>query len=489
MNIIKKLIKFAFPKTILPAGITCFTVLPAISSFAQEESHPNILFILMDDHAAQSISAYGSQINSTPNIDRLASEGAMFTNCFCTNSISGPSRAVILTGKYSHINGVTDNSTRFDGSQETFPKLLQQADYETAIVGKWHLGSKPTGFDYWNILPGQGEYHNPVMIENGIFKKYTGYVTDIITDKSLEWLKKHNREKPFCLLVHHKAVHANWEPDEKHVDMFSGVKIPEPTNLYEDFRKRVPQLSDYTLGVEPFQWNLHYKYRYGEIRFDGERDRFREQMYQQYIQDYLKCVASVDDNVGRILDYLDETGLSENTIVVYTSDQGFFLGEHGLYDKRLMYEESLRMPLLIRYPKEIKPWTVVENMVLNLDFPETILDYAGCKIPEAMQGKSFRSLAQEKTDADWRTAMYYRFYEEQYGLGQLEGIRTERYKLIHYLYDGEGWEMFDLQNDPAEMTNLYQMKERSALFEQLNERMNELKKEYMDFSAMQKIIN
>lgn len=468
------------PQKLIRLAITgFFTILVGTGCVARKENPPNILFILMDDHATQAISAYGSRINSTPNIDRLASEGAIFINSFCTNSICAPSRAVILTGKYSHLNGVRDNITsRFDGSQGTFPKLLQQANYETAIVGKWHLKSDPTGFDHWDILPGQGEYYNPVLIENGVKKKHHGYVTDIITDKALNWLKNRKEEKSFCLLVHHKAVHANWKTDEKHADMYSNVKIPEPSNFHEDYQSRVPQLSNYDLGVGPYQWNLHYKYRFGEMPVEGDEQEVNSWMYQRYIKDYLRCVASVDDNVGRILNYLDETGLSENTVVVYTSDQGFFLGEHGLYDKRLMYEESLRIPLLIRYPTEIKSSSVVDEMVLNLDFAETILDYAGCEIPEDMQGKSFRSLTRGKTEPDWRSAMYYRFYEEQYGLGQLEGVRTNRYKLIHYLNSGEGWELFDLENDSDEMNNLYQSVNDNNLFEMLNLEMNELKSHY-----------
>jgi arylsulfatase A-like enzyme len=458
-----------------------FTILAGTGCIEKKVDTPNILFILMDDHAAQAVSAYGSHINSTPNIDRIALEGALFTNCFCTNSICAPSRAVILTGKYSHINGVKDNLTsRFDGSQETFPKLLQQANYETAIFGKWHLKSNPTGFNHWDILPGQGEYHDPVLIENGVKKKHKGYVTDIITDKALNWLKNRKEEKPFCLLVHHKAVHGNWETDEKHADMYENVKIPEPSNFHEDYQSRVPQLSNYKLGVGPYQWNLHYKYRFGEMPVEGNEQEVDSWMYQRYIKDYLKCVASVDDNVGRILDYLDETGLSDNTIVVYTSDQGFFLGEHGLYDKRLMYEESLRMPLMIRYPKEIKPSSVVDEMVLNLDFAETILDYAGCEVPEDMQGKSFRLLAQGKTEPEWRSAMYYRFYEEEYGLRQLEGIRTNRYKLIHYLADGEGWELFDLKKDPAEMKNLIDAEEYRDQLKSLKNKLAKLKKKYND---------
>lgn len=441
-------------------------------------TRPNILFIMSDDHAANAISAYGSKINTTPHIDRLAAEGALFQNSFCTNSICSPSRAVILTGKYSHINGVLDNEQKFDGLQENYPKYLRNAGYETAIVGKWHLKSEPTGFDYWNVLPGQGAYHNPILIENGVEKKHQGYVTDVITDKALNWLDNRNNEKPFCLMVHHKGVHANWETDNKHANMYEGINIPEPTTFNDDYAGRTAQTGNHQLLIGPSQWGLHYKYRFGDMPVEGSEQDKREWMYQRYIKDYLKCVASVDDNVGRILDYLDKTGLAENTIVVYTSDQGFFLGEHGLYDKRFMYEESLRIPLLMRYPKEIMPASVIKEMVLNLDFAETFLDYAGVETPEEMQGKSFRKLAQGEKLDDWRYGMYYRFYEKAYGIGPHEGIRTQKYKLIHYLYGDEGWELYDLENDPLELKNLYQQEDMVDVKKELVQKLDDLKKQY-----------
>ncbi|NND08633.1 MAG: sulfatase [Saprospiraceae bacterium] len=444
----------------------------------QDSQKPNIIFIMADDHAAQAISCYGSQMNSTPNIDRIASEGAWFENCFCTNSICSPSRAAILTGKYSHLNGVRDNVEKFNGLQNTYPKYLRNAGYQTAVAGKWHLKSQPTGFDYWNVLPGQGEYHNPVLIENGVEKKHPGYVTDIITDIALDWLKERDREKPFCLMIHHKAVHANWEADDKYANMFSDINIPEPATFYDDFEGRSPQLANHQLFVGPSQWGLHYEYRFGEMPVEGSIQDRKEWMYQRYIKDYLRCVASVDENIGRVLAYLDETGLDKNTIIIYTSDQGFFLGEHGLYDKRFMYEESLRLPLLIRYPKEIKPATHVEKMVLNLDFAETILDYAGVEIPEDMQGKSFRQLAKGQSPEGWRDGMYYRFYEEAYGIGPCEGIRTQQYKLIHYLYGDEFWELYDLKNDPHEMENLYTDITYKNTIEVLKNEMSELRLQY-----------
>lgn len=442
------------------------------------DERPNIIFIMSDDHASQAISSYGSKINTTPNIDRLASEGALFRNSFCTNSICSPSRAVILTGKYSHLNGVSDNAEVFNGSQDTYPKYLQAAGYQTAIVGKWHLKSEPTGFDYWNVLPGQGAYHDPVLIENGNEKKYTGYVTDIITDQALSWLKDRKTENPFCLMVHHKAVHADWEADDKYADMFENIKVPEPTTFNDDYEGRAEQISNHQLLVGPSQWNIHYKYRFGEMPVVGTDQDKREWMYQRYIKDYLKCVASLDDNIGRLLDYLDESELRKNTIVIYTSDQGFFLGEHGLYDKRFMYEESLRMPLIMRYPKEIKPGSIIEDMALNLDFAETILDYAGVEIPKEMQGNSLRNLARGEKQEDWRDKMYYRFYEEGYGIGPHEGIRTENHKLIHFMHGNEAWELYDLDADPTEVKNLYSDESNDELIETLKSEMKEMRVQY-----------
>ena len=447
-------------------------------SVQKVEEKPNIIFIMADNHAAQAISSYGSIMNSTPNIDRIASEGVLFKNCFNTNAICSPSRAVILTGKYSHLNGVTNNVQKFNGLQDNFPKYLKKAGYQTAITGKWHLKSEPTGFDYWNVLPGQGDYHNPILIENGIKQKHQGYVTDIITDISLNWLEKRDKEKSFCLMIHHKAIHANWETDETHADLNNDIKIPEPPTFNDDFAGHSAQVANHELFVGPYQWRLHYEYRFGEMPVEGSVKDKKEWMYQTYIKDYLKCVASVDDNVGRILEYLRKTGLDKNTIVIYTSDQGFFLGEHGLYDKRFMYEESLRMPLVIRYPEEIKPGTVVNEMVLNLDLAETILDYAGVKVPEDMQGNSLRQLTRGESPKEWRDKMYYRFYENSYGVGPCEGIRTERYKLIHYLYGEDAWELYDLQKDPQEMKNLYTNITYEQIIEGLKNDLIELRLQY-----------
>ena len=444
-----------------------------------EKKPPNILFIMTDDHAAHAISSYGSKINKTPNLDRIAKEGMRFANCFCTNSICAPSRAVILTGKYSHINGVIDNAKEFDGSQQTFPKLLQKAGYQTAIIGKWHLKTDPTGFDYWNILPGQGIYHNPVMIEMGQRKKYTGYVTDIITDLCLAWLKKRTGDKPFCLMYHHKAPHREWEPDDKHAKLYEDTDIPIPETFNDDYKTRCAAASQQEMTIEQ---HLNKK----DLKMDPPEgltgQELKKWKYQRYIKDYLRCIASVDDNVGRLLDYLDTSGLAENTIVIYTSDQGFYLGDHGWFDKRFMYEHSLRMPLLVRYPKEIKAGSINNEIALNLDFAPTFLDFAGVAIPDDMHGRSLRSLLQGNTPKNWRTSMYYHYYEYPavHMVKRHYGIRTKRYKLIHFYYDIDAWELYDLEKDPNELNNVYDNPAYADIVKQLKAGLQQLRNQYKD---------
>ena len=345
---------------------------PRRSAAQGQSRRPNIIYIMSDDHASHAMSCYGSKVNQTPHLDRIANEGVRFTNAFCTNSICGPCRAVVLTGKYSHINGFKDNGSKFDGSQQTFPKLLQKAGYQTAMVGKWHLKTDPTGFDYWNILPGQGAYYNPVMIEMGQRKKYTGYVTDIITDHALNWLKGRDQDKSFCLMYHHKAPHRRWEPGPDYLTMYDDTTIPEPDTLFDDYsgRGRAAKEQDMSIAKtmtandlkltpmknltaeQKAKWDAAYGPKnaaFEKANLEG-KDLVRWK-YQRYMKDYLRCIASVDDNVGRLLDYLDVSGLAKDTVVVYTSDQGFYLGDHGWFDKRFMYEESLRMPLVVRYPR------------------------------------------------------------------------------------------------------------------------------------------
>lgn len=452
-------------------------------------SRPNIIFIMTDDHAAQAISSYGSKMNQTPNIDRLAKEGMRFENFFCTNSICTPSRASILTGQYSHKNGVKTLDDAFDNSRETFPKLLQKAGYYTGVIGKWHLKTQPAGFNYYNVLPGQGDYFDPWFSETGMpwwrdlpeeeeqkgFRQYRGYVTDVITDLSLEFLQKRPKDRPFLLLYQHKAPHDMWEYDEKYADLFKDIDIPEPENLFDDYQNRGEAIRrawqkigmEETIFLHPTRGNQFDNVRKEIGHLDPVTQKKRA--YQYFIKAYLRCVASVDDNIGRVLDYLDQSGLAENTIVVYTSDQGFFLGEHGLFDKRFMYEESLRMPMIVRYPKAFNAGSVNRDIGLNVDFAPTFLDYAGVAISPDIQGRSLRPLLEGKTPSDWRRSMYYRYWMHRphFNIAAHYGVRTDRYKLIFYYglpLDAAGarpeptppeWELFDLQKDPHEMNNIY----------------------------------
>ncbi len=436
-------------------------------------SRPNILFIMSDDHAAHAMSCYGSRINQTPNLDRIANGGMRFTNCFCTNSICTPSRASILTGTYNHVNNVTTLTTPMDNRLQTFPKLLQEVGYQTAIFGKWHLGQGPhhcpSGFDDWAVLPGQGLYHNPDFIfkgpDGGTRRTVPGYVTDIITDLSLDWLQARDPDRPFCLLYHHKAPHRAWEPDEKHAHLYLNEQIPEPETLYDDYSGRAAAAAAAQMRVGVHMNPLDLK---STINHDLPENELRKWAYQRYIKDYLRVIASIDDNVGRVLDYLDAAGLTENTLVIYTSDQGFFLGDHGWYDKRFMYEESLRMPFILRYPQAVAAGTVNDDLILNVDFAPLLLDLAGVPVLDDMQGQSFRPLLQGETPPDWRQAMYYRYWmhKADHNVYAHYGIRTMQHKLIYYYADALGqagtidetytpeWELFDLAADPYEMHNV-----------------------------------
>ena len=468
---------------------------------ADEANRPNILFIMSDDHAAQAIGAYGSKINQTPNLDRLAREGMLFQNCFCTNSICTPSRAVILTGKYSHKNGVLTLNDRFDGSQQTFPKLLQLAGYYTGMVGKWHLKTQPTGFDYYNVLPGQGRYFDPILKEIGNPWRETyvreGYVTDVITDIALEFLEARPKDKPFCLMYHHKAPHDMWEYDEKHAGLYEGVDVPEPGNLFDDYKNRGEAIRRTTEKISMDE-TIFLHDTQGD-QFDTVRAEIghlppveqKKAAYQIYIKAYLRCIASVDDNLGRVMDYLDESGLAENTIVVYTSDQGFFLGEYGLFDKRFMYEESLRMPLLIRYPKGVEAGTTTDAIVSNVDFAETFLDYAGVEIPDDMQGRSLKPVLSGNTPDDWRQSVYYRYWMHlpHFRVAAHYGVRNHRYKLIYYYGEALGaagaidekttpeWELFDLEKDPHEMNNVYNDPAYAQVVQDLKAELSRLREE------------
>ncbi|WP_274362550.1 sulfatase family protein [Paenibacillus thermotolerans] len=456
---------------------------------------PNIVFIMSDDHASHAMSCYGSKVNVTPNIDRIASEGIRFDNCFCTNSICSPSRAAILTGKYNHLNGVKAIDEHFDGTQTTFPKLLQADGYQTAMIGKWHLGhggnADPTGFDYWNVINGQGDYHEPEFYEMGELRTYSGYVTDLITDFSLQWLEQRDRTRPFLLMCHHKAPHRPWDPDEKHKHLYEDEDIPEPETFYDDYESRAQAAVNANMRIE----NMIERDTKGappEGLSDIEVKRWK---YQRYMKDYLRCVASIDDNVGRLLDYLDAEGLAEDTIVIYTSDQGFFLGDHGWFDKRFMYEESLRMPFVVRYPREIPAGSATDAMALNVDFAQTFLDYADIPAPEDMQGHSLRPLFRNETPEGWRTSMYYRYWmhlDVHHNVYSHYGIRTHDYKLIYYYAEALGtagslderrppeWELFDLRKDPYEMKNVYADPSYADIISQLKQELAELQRKVLD---------
>jgi arylsulfatase A-like enzyme len=474
------------------------------SSRAADARHPNIVFIFSDDHAYQAISAYGDprKLIDTPNIDRIAREGMRFNRCLVTNSICGPSRATVLTGTYNHINGFYNNSNcRFDGSQTTFPKLLQAAGYQTAIIGKWHLESDPTGFDFWQILPGQGIYYNPPMIRNGARFKYPGYVTDIIADQTLDWLKGRDKSKPFLLMCQNKAPHREWEPALRDLNFDKDRVYPEPPTLFDDYSGRGIAEHDQDMTIEKTmnnrdvklippptlsheqrqEWDAYYEPRNAEFRKQGLIGQaFTHWKYQRYMHDYLACIRGVDDSVGRVLKYLDDEGLSDNTIVVYSSDQGFFLGEHGWFDKRWIFEESLRTPLVIRWPGVIKPGSVNDDIVSNLDFAETFLDAAGLPIPSEMQGRSMVPVLKGESPVDWRKSFYYHYYEYPvpHKVRPQYGVVTDRYKLVHFYATADDyWELFDLKKDPHEMLSVFGAGEYAGVQTDLEKELQHLRTE------------
>jgi arylsulfatase A-like enzyme len=498
---------------------------PTTHSQTVSKQRPNIIYIMSDDHAYQAISAYGGPLKylaPTPNIDRIATNGMRFNRCLVTNSISGPCRAVLLTGKYSHINGFMKNEGQapFDGSQQTFPKLLQKAGYSTAIIGKWHLGSNPTGFDYWDILPGQGNYYNPDFINVKGKYREEGYVTEIITNKCLQWLSEASKtDKPFMLMMHHKAPHREWQPGPNELSLYKDVTFPEPSTLFDDYSGRgtAEKTQDMTISktmrlVEDLKlypvsakeknvglnrmtddqmnaWNNVYDpiiRQFYEADLSGaDLTRFK---YQRYMQDYLACIAAVDKSVGEILNYLKENGLDKNTIVIYASDQGFYLGEHGWFDKRFMFEESYRTPLLIEWPGKTKPGSVNEDIVSNVDLAETFLEMAGVKIPSDMQGRSIVPVLNGRTPSNWRKEHYYHYYEYPavHSVKRHYGISTARYKLIHYYYDIDEWELFDREADPQELRNLYNDPSYASVKANLYKRLKKLMAKYKDHEETNK---
>jgi arylsulfatase A-like enzyme len=484
----------------------------------QSSQKPNIVFIMSDDHGYQAVSVYNNKLIQTPNIDRIGREGAVMRNAFVTNSICTPARAVILTGKYGHMSGQRDNGTFFDGSQQTLPKILKGNGYRTAIVGKWHLFSQPTGFDYWNILPDQGHYYNPSFIKMGKDTVYSGYITDVTTDLALDWIEQ-NRDQPFFIMLHHKAPHRNWMPPLQYLEEYNDRKFELPDNFYDDYVGReamqrqlismkegldvrydskvpcdtcsISKVNDWApaefqremermTSAEREAWDKAYEHEYKAFAEIKDKDQLLKWQYQRFMEDYLRCVHSVDDNVGRVLKYLDDKGLAKNTIVVYMSDQGVFLGEHGLYDKRFMYEESFRTPMVIRFPQVIPQHQQITDYVLNLDVAPTFLDFAGIKIPADIQGESMKALLQKSKARNWRKELYYHYYEKSFGLTAHYGIRTERYKLIHFYDPGNSWELYDLRTDPKEMHNLYNDEAYKETILKLKEQLKALQNKYKD---------
>jgi arylsulfatase A-like enzyme len=488
---------------------------------------PNIVYIMSDDHGYQAISAYGYGLNHTPNIDRLAKEGILFTRATVTNSLCAPSRAVLLTGKHSFINGKIDNNARFNWDQDNFAKQLQAHGYQTALIGKIHMDGTPQGFDYSAVLVDQGEYYNPNFIINGKKQQLQGYVTDLTTDMAIDWIRNRDASKPFCLLYHQKAPHREWLPALRHIAAYTKMVFPEPKTLFDNYAGRgtaartaemnilkhmnwagdnkIPPAMLDELGLKGYMnWDrAAYNNNLGRMTpaersvwdsiYNPIMEDFRKKYpsmtqqdlmrwrYQRYMQDYMGTVAAVDDGVGRMLDFLRENGLDKNTIVIYTSDQGFYLGEHGWFDKRFMYEESLRTPLLVRYPAEIAGGRKSDALVQNLDFAPTLLDYAGVPIPKDMQGQSFRKLASGKENK-WRDAVYYTYYEYPsiHMVKRHYGIRTSRYKLIHFYYDVDEWELYDLQKDPGELTNVYNDPAYAPVVATMKKKLAQLRKQYKD---------
>ena len=507
-------------KSILISVFFVLTVFSCAQEKKQTKSKPNIIFILSDDHATDAISAYSDRFKDlapTPNIDRIAEEGAILNNMFSTNAICGPSRASIITGKYSHENGYYKNykGGYFDNTQWTYPKALQKFGYQTAMVGKWHLASEPTGFDYfkYHIDHGeQGVYWDPTYIENGKPVKEKGYATNITTDFALNWLHQRDNEKPFCLLLQYKAPHREWAPDTKYKELWKNEELPIPATFRDQYDGRERTAGDTHMTMDflnrrDLKLEIPDSLSNKELRkwldFGNKPDQIvsvdslqgealKEWKYQRFIKDYLATIKSVDDNIGRVLDYLKENGLEDNTMIVYASDQGFFLGDHGWFDKRFMYEEALRMPFVIRYPKIIKPGTVVNDVISNIDIAPTILDLTKVQIPAEVQGRSFAQNLEGNSPKNWRQSMYYHYYEYPlwHHVQPHYGIRTERYKLIHFYYDVDVWELYDLENDPKELHNLIGSKKHKTLVEKLKKELNHLKSQYgntMTFEELRQI--
>ncbi len=501
MKIIKQIITGAF-------------FLVAVAAQAQQK--PNIVIIVSDDHAYQAISAYGSKLMQTPNIDRIANEGALFKKAYVTNSICGPSRAVILTGKYSHKNGFKDNeNSRFDGSQDSFIKQLNANGYQTAWIGKWHLVSQPQGFSFWQILPGQGSYYNPdFLMMDGSKKRIDGYVSTVVEDVAENWLDKRDNSKPFCLVIGHKNTHRTWIPDTSDMGMFDKVNFPLPHDFYDNYNNReAAKIQDMTIAktmvmgydlkmfaseeaenkegtinrmnaAQRAKFDAYYKPIEADLKARNlTGNALTEWKYQHYMRDYLSTAASLDRSIGRTLDYLDQHGLTKNTIVIYMSDQGFYLGEHGWFDKRWIYEESFRTPMVMRYPGIIKPVTIDDHFVLNLDIAPTVLNAAGVAIPKDIQGKSILPLFTNKKSKG-RDAIYYHYYENgEHSVSPHFGMRDKRYKLVRFYKRVTSWELYDLKKDPNEINNLFGKKGYEKITADLRKRLDALIDQYEDNDA------
>lgn len=503
------------------AGLAACTSVMSSCQQKKEVTKPyNIVYIMTDDHTAQMMSCYDTRYIETPNLDRIANDGVRFTNSFVANSLSGPSRACMITGKHSHANGFTDNTTCvFDGSQQTMPKLLQKAGYQTAIVGKWHLESLPTGFDYWEIVPGQGDYYNPdfITMNNDTIQKQ-GYITNIVTDMGIDWMEnQRDRNKPFCLFIHHKAIHRNWLPETKYLAEYEEKTFPLPANFFDTYEGRPAAASqemsifkdmdliyDLKMLKEGKESSLKERYLsyigrmnpeerkafddfYAPIITDFYKQNLKgkelaEWKYQRYMRDYAKTVKSLDDNVGRVLDYLKEHDMLDNTLVVYTSDQGFYMGEHGWFDKRFMYEESMHTPLIMHLPKGLDKRGDIPQLVQNIDYAPTFLELAGAEIPEDIQGVSLVPLLKGESPKDWRKSLYYHFYEypAEHMVKRHYGVRTDHYKLIHFYNDIDEWELYDLKEDPTEMHNIYGKPGMEEITKNLREELLRLQEQYND---------
>lgn len=499
-----------------------FLLLPVLSSFSLptkkvKNTKPNIIFILSDDHTNKAIGIYGNKLAKTPHIDRIAKEGALFNNFFVTNSICGPSRAALLTGKYSHVNGFISNDKKFNIDQFIFSRSLEDSGYQTAWIGKWHLETLPQdAFNYWTILPNQGHYFNPNFItQSNDTVTYKGYVTDIITDLSKDWIRNRDQDKPFLLMIGEKATHREWLPAVEDLGSYDDVDFPIPPSFYDNYHNRIAaahqdmsisetmQLgfdlkvnvdydSDWIYNRLDKEQRAAYRAYYGDYvskEFNEKNLKGKaltEWKFQRYMRDYFATANALDRNIGKILDFLDENGLTENTIVIYGSDQGFYLGEHGWFDKRFIYEESLRTPFMIRYPGVIKPGTVIEQSLLNIDWAPTLLELAGVSVPQEIQGKSFSGLLQNKM-INWRDHVYYHYYEypQPHRVMPHFGIRTSKFKLVRFYGDQNFWELYNLEQDPQELNNIYKQFEHSKLVKKLKEDLKVSVLEYKDDLATQ----